>query len=91
MTRKRWCWGSLAGLLMLAGILGGCNGDDHDGSRTRRAAVSCLASGNPMTYRRSPTSSTPGLQAMCHCRGNLFAATDVDIYGILIEETLTWS
>ena len=31
MTRERWWWSSLAGLLLLAGIVGGCGGDDHDG------------------------------------------------------------
>ena len=43
-----------------------------------------------MTHRRLPTSSTPGLQAsVSSSRATSSLPTDVDTYGILIEETLT--
>ena len=90
MTRKRWGWGSLAGLLMLAGLLGGCNGDDHNGEH--HAQGRCLVFGEREPNDTPPIAQIldPGFAGDCVIvEGNLFAATDVDIYGILIEETLT--
>jgi hypothetical protein len=90
MTRTRWWWGSLAGLLMLGGVLGGCDGDDHDEEPHVRGR--CLLVGE-----REPNDTTliaqildPGFAGDCvSVEGNLFAATDVDTYAILVEETLT--
>jgi hypothetical protein len=90
MTRTRWWWGSLAGLFMLAGVVGGCDGDDHDEGHHARGR--CLRFGE-----REPNDTTliaqildPGVAGDCvSVEGNLFAATDVDTYAILVEETLT--
>jgi hypothetical protein len=92
MTRKRW-WASLTGLLLLAGILGGCDGDDHDDhDRDHHTQGGCLLAGE-----REPNDTTliaqildPGFAGDCvSVQGNLFAATDVDTYGIFVEESLT--
>jgi hypothetical protein len=90
MTRTRWWWGSLAGLFMLAGVLGGCDGDDHD--EEPHAHDRCL-----LFREREPNDSTLlaqildlGFAGDCVIvEGTLFAATDVDTYAILVEETLT--
>ena len=93
MTRKRWWWGSLAGLLLLAGVLGGCDGDDHDDhDKDHHVGGGCLLVGE-----REPNDTTliaqildPGFAGDCvSVQGNLFAAIDVDTYGIFVEETLT--
>ena len=86
MTRKRWCWCSLAGLLLLAGVLGGCDGDNHDDhDKAPHTQGGCLLEGE-----REPNDTTliaqildPGFAGDCiSVQGNLFAATDVDTYGI---------
>ena len=90
MTRKRWCWHSLASLLMLAGLLGGCNGNDHDGEHHARSR--CLVFGEREPNDTPPIAQIldPGFAGDCvSVEGDLFVPTDVDIYGILIEETLT--
>ena len=91
MTRKRWWWGSLASLLMLAGILSGCNGDDdHDGEHHARGR--CLVFGEREPNDTPPFAQIldPGFAGDCVIvEGDLFTVTDVDTYGILIEETLT--
>ena len=92
MIHKHW-WGRLAGLLILAGVLGGCNGDDHhDHDRRHHARGHCL----PFD-EQEPNDTTliaqildPGPAGDCvSVEGNLAAATDVDTYGIFVEETLT--
>jgi hypothetical protein len=90
MTRKRWCWGSLAGLLMLAGILGGCDGDDHDGEPHARGRCLVFDEREPNDTPPSAQILDPGFAGDCVLvEGDLFAGTDVDTYGIFIEETLT--
>ena len=92
MTRKRWWWGSLAGLLLLAGVLGGCDGDDHDDhDQAPHTQGGCLLEGE-----REPNDTTliaqildPGFAGDCiSVQGNLFAATDIDTYGIFVEVSL---
>jgi hypothetical protein len=90
MTRNRWCWGSLAGLLLLAGIVGGCGGDDHDGEHHARSR--CLVFGEREPNDTPPLTQIldPGFAGECVIvEGDLFVPPDVDTYGILIEETLT--
>jgi hypothetical protein len=93
MTRTRWWWGRLAGLLLVAGVLGGCDGDDHDDhDKEHHVQGGCLLVGE-----REPNDTTliaqildPGFTGDCvSVQGNLFAATDVDTYGIFVEESLT--
>jgi hypothetical protein len=90
MTRKRWGWGNLAGLLLLAGIVSGRGGDDHDGAHHARSR--CLVFGEREPNDTPPIAHIldPGLAGDCvMVEGDLFVPTDVDIYGIFIEETLT--
>jgi hypothetical protein len=78
---------------MLAGVLGGCDGDDHDDhDKEHHARGGCLLVGE-----REPNDTTliaqildPGFAGDCvSVQGSLFAAPDVDTYGIFVEETLT--
>jgi len=90
MRRKRWWWGHLVTLLMLAGVLSGCGGDDHDGEQH--------AQGRCLVFDEREPNDTPSLAQILDAgftgdcvmvEGDLFPAADVDTYGILIEETLT--
>ena len=89
MTRRYW-WGSLVGLLILAGVLGGCSDDDDD--EKHHAHNRCILFGE-----REPNDTTliaqildPGFAGDCVIvEGNLLAVTDVDTYAIFVEETLT--
>lgn len=90
MTRTRWWWSSLGGLLLLAGVLGGCDGDDYD--KEHHAPNRCLLfrEREPNDTPLSAQILDPGFAGDCVIvEGDLFATTDVDIYGILVEETLT--
>ena len=91
MIRRRWWWVSLGGLLLLVGVLGGCSGDDDDHDKGHHARGRCIVVGE-----REPNDTTliaqildPGFAGDCvSVEGNLFAATDVDTYAIVVEETL---
>lgn len=88
--RARWWRRSLAGLLLLAGIVGGCGGDDHDGELHTQSR--CLVFGEREPNDTPPLAHIldPGFAGECVIvEGDLFTATDVDTYGIVIEETLT--
>ena len=93
MTHKRWWWSRLAGLLLLAGILGGCDGDDGDDhDKKPHVQGGCLVfdEREPNDTSLSAQILDPGFAGDCVIvEGDLFATTDVDTYGILIEETLT--
>ena len=95
MTRERWWWSSLAGLLLLAGIVGGCGGDDHDGEHhdgEHHAQGRCILFAEREPNDTPPLAQIldPGFASDCvMVEGGLFVPTDVDTYGILIEETLT--
>jgi hypothetical protein len=77
-------------LLLLAGVLGGCSGDDDDEGHHARGH--CIQIGE-----REPNDTTliaqildPGFAGDCvTVEGNLSAATDVDTYALFVEETLT--
>jgi hypothetical protein len=89
MTRRYW-WGSLVGLLILAGVLSGCSDDDHDKEHHR--GDSCFLFGE-----REPNDTTfiaqildPGFAGDCVIvEGELLTAIDIDTYAIFVEETLT--
>ena len=90
MTRERWWWSSLAGLLLLAGIVGGCGGDDHDGEHHAQGRCLLFAEREPNDTPPIAQILDPGFTGDCVVvEGDLFVPTDVDTYGILIEETLT--
>jgi hypothetical protein len=88
--RERWWRRSLAGLLLLAGIVSGCNGDGHDGEG--HAQGRCLGFGEREPNDTPPIAHIldPGFAGDCVIvEGDLFTTLDVDTYGIVIEEMLT--
>ena len=90
MTRKRWGWGSLAGFLMLAGLFGGCDGDDHNGEH--HAQGRCLVFGEREPNATPLTAQFLGDLFVDDCfvvEGSLFDPVDVDSYRVFIQETLT--
>ena len=94
MRHKRWWWRSLAGLLLLAGTLGGCDRDDHDHEHHdgHHARDRCALFGEREPNDTALTAQflDPGLAGDCVAGdGSLFDPFDVDSYRILIEETLT--
>jgi hypothetical protein len=90
MTRTRGWWGSLAGFLLLAGVLGGCGGDDHDEEIHARGRCILFDEREPNDTPPSAQILDPGFTGDCIIvEGDLFVPTDVDTYDILIEETLT--
>jgi hypothetical protein len=98
MRRRYWWWRGVVGLLMLAGVLGGCDGDDHhDDHRDGHHR-----GGNCALFREQEPNDTeftaqfldPGFEGDCVIvEGDIFAPPlvplDVDNYRILIEESLT--
>lgn len=90
MTRTRRWWGSLAGLLLLAGVLGGCDGDNHDKEHHTQGRCLFFGEREPNDTPLIAQILDPGFAGDCVIvEGDLFTATDVDTYGIVIEETLT--
>ena len=90
MTRTRWGRSSLAGLLLLAGLVGGCGGDDHDGEHHAHGRCIVFAEREPNDTPPIAQILDPGFAGDCVVvEGGLFVPPDVDTYGILIEETLT--
>jgi hypothetical protein len=78
---------------MLAGVLGGCDGDDHhdDHHDGHRARGRCALFQEQEPNDTAPTAQflDPGFEGDCVIvEGDLVAATDVDSYNILIEEDL---
>ena len=94
MRHKRWWWRNLVGLLMLAGVLGGCDGDDHDHDHHdgHHGGGACVLVGEQEPNDTALTAQflDPGFAGDCVAvDGSLFDPFDVDNYRILIEETLT--
>jgi hypothetical protein len=88
--RERWWWRSLTGLLLLAGLVGGCGGDDHDGEHHAQGRCLVFAEREPNDTPPLAQILDPGFAGDCVIvEGDLFVPTDVDTYGLLIEETLT--
>jgi len=90
MTRRYWWWRSLVGLLVLAGVLGGCSdGDDDDGHHARGRCV-LFGEREPNDTVLTAQFLDPGFAGDCVVvEGDLLDAIDVDSYRIVIEETLT--
>ena len=90
MIRQRWWWGNLITLLMLVGVLSGCGGDDHDGEHHAQGRCLLFDEQEPNDTPLHAQILDPGFTGDCvMVEGDLFVPTDVDTYGILIEETLT--
>jgi len=88
--RERWWWRSLTGLLLLAGLVGGCGGDDHDGEHHAQGRCLLFDEREPNDTSLTAQILDPGFAGDCVIvEGDLFVPTDVDTYGLLIEETLT--
>jgi hypothetical protein len=79
-----WWWGGL----LLAGVMGGCGDDDHD--HHHHDGCVQMREVEPNNTAMTAQFLDPGVAGDCVIvAGNLAAATEVDIYRILIEEPLT--
>jgi len=90
MRHRSWWW---VGILLMVGAVGGCGDDDwdddHDHHHHHPSCVQ-LREGEPNDMALTAQFLDPGFAGDCVIvEGNLVAATDVDTYRILIEETLT--
>ena len=90
MRHRQWWWRGMVGLLLLAGAVGGCDGDAMTMITTRAMAVSSLASGNRTPRRSRPSSSTICLWTIVSSwPGVSLIQPDVDSYRVFVQETLT--
>ena len=64
-------------------------GTTHDGEHHARGRCVLFGEREPNDTPPLPKSSTPGLQAIVSSSRETLLSSDVDTYGILIEETLT--
>jgi hypothetical protein len=90
MTPRQWWYGGLVGLLLLAGAVGGCNGDDHDDGDNDIAG--CFLFGEREPNATPLTAQFLGDLFVDDCfvvEGSLFDGADVDSYRVFIQETLT--
>jgi hypothetical protein len=80
----------LVGLLLLAGAMGGCGGDDHDGDDD--AIAGCFLFGEVEPNATPTTAQFLGDLFVDDCdivEGSLFNPADVDSYRVLVQESLT--
>jgi hypothetical protein len=90
MTRRRWWWIRIVGVLMIAGAVGGCTEGDHDNGDDD--IDGCFLFGE-----REPNATPLTAQFLddmfaddCFVvAGSLFDPADVDSYRVFIQETLT--
>ena len=90
MTRRRWWWVGMVGILMLAGAVGGCVGGDHDDDHHDRDF--CVLFGEREPNATPLTAQFLGDLIVDDCvivNGSLFDPADVDSYRVLIQESLT--
>jgi hypothetical protein len=90
MTHRQWWYGGLVGLLLLAGVLGGCDGDDHDDDH--HGGAGCFLFGEVEPNATPLTAQFLGDLFVDDCvavAGNLFDPADVDSYRVFVQETLT--
>ena len=89
MTCRYW-WGSLVGLLILAGVLGGCSDDDDDKKHHAHGRCVLFSEQEPNDTTLIAQILDPGFAGDCVIvEGDSLTATDVDTYAIFVEETLT--
>ena len=90
MTPRQWWYGGLVGLLLLAGAVGGCNGDGHDDGDDGIAG--CFLFGEREPNATPLTAQFLGDLFVDDCfvvEGSLFDPADVDSYRVFVQETLT--
>ena len=90
MTQRQWWYGAVVGLLLLAGVVGGCDGGDHDDDHDGGAG--CLLFGEVEPNATPLTAQFLGdlfVDACVAVAGNLFDPVDVDSYRVLVQESLT--
>jgi hypothetical protein len=90
MKRRCWWWRSVVGLLLLAGVVGGCDGDDHDDGR--HDGTGCFLFGEQEPNATPLTAQFLGDLFGDDCvavTGSLFDPGDVDSYRVLVQESLT--
>ena len=90
MTHRQWWYGGLLGILLLAGVLGGCDGDDHDDDH--HGGAGCFLFGEVEPNATPLTAQFLGDLFVDDCvavAGNLFDPADVDSYRVFVQETLT--
>ena len=90
MTHRQWWYRGLVGFLLLAGVVGGCDGDDHDDDH--HGGAGCLLVGEREPNATPLTAQFLGDLFVDDCvavAGSLFDPVDVDSYRILVHESLT--
>jgi hypothetical protein len=90
MTRRRWGWVDMVGILMMAGALGGCGGGDHDDGD--RASNGCFLIGEREPNATALTAQFLDNVFVDDCfivSGSIFDPTDVDSYRVLLQENLS--
>jgi hypothetical protein len=84
------CRGALLHTTARRGGVNGCDGDDQDKKHRTRGCCLLFGEREPNDTPLIPQILDPGFAGdRVIVKGNLFAITDVDLYGILIEETHT--
>ena len=90
MIRRRWWSVGMVGILMIAGAVAGCSGDgDHN--EGHHASGGCVLVGEREPNGTVFTAQFLGDLIVDECfvvAGSLFNPTDVDIYRVLIQESL---
>ena len=90
MTRRRWWWVGLVGILMIVGAVAGCSGGgDHDDGHP--ASSGCVLVGEQEPNATVFTAQFLGDLLVDDCvavAGSLFDPVDVDSYRVLIQESL---
>ena len=88
MTGRHWGW---VGILMIAGVLGGCSGGgDHNGGHPTSGG--CVLVGEQEPNDTILTAQFLGDLIVGDCvvvAGSLFDPADVDSYRVLIQESLS--
>jgi len=90
MRRRGWWWRSLVGLLLLAGVVGGCDGDGHDDDHHDGAVCFLVGEREPnATPLTAQFLSDLFVDDCVAVDGSLFDPLDVDSYRVLVQESLT--
>jgi hypothetical protein len=92
MTQTRRWWIRMVGILMLVGVVSGCNGGDHDDDHHDHNGDICFLFGEREPNDTSRTAQFLDDMFLDDCfivEGSLGDTADVDTYRVLIHESLT--